>query len=176
MNQDGQTLEQQQAQAPWYKQPWLLFTLAPLVATVIYGTTFLVLSITSADGIVKEDYYRVVRGYEVDTSKRDFARENNISATLKLDNLTGDLNLQLVGPQQPKQLFLDIVSPTHQKYDQVITLVSLGIQGLYRASLPAKIKGKRYLLLYPEDQSWRLRLAVEPPYEQREFTLSADSE
>lgn len=162
-----------QAAKPWYKQPWLWFILTPLIAVFIYGFTFLYLSIVTMDGVVKDDYYRNVRSYEVNSEKNLAAIEKNISATLNLDDVTGDLMLKLSGnfEELPPYLTLGIVHPTHQKYDQSITLKSVGSQGLFSGSLSSPISGKRYLYLTPPTETWSLRTEVHPPYEQRLIEL-----
>ncbi len=159
--------------APWYKQPWLWFILAPLIAVVIYGSFFLYLAITTSDGIVKDDYYKKARGYFVDTTKAQKAIDLNISGTLNIDNLTGDLMLHFTSNEgnQPEQLLLDIVSPTHKKYDQSITLKLVPGSGAYTGNLKSAMKGKLFLMLEPEDASWRLRTESYPPYDQKAIEL-----
>ena len=168
--------EQQYANDPWFKQPWLLLAMVPLVATVIAGTTFLVVSIISSDGIVKDEYYRMARGYYNDPKMQQQAFDKGIAASLALDNLTGDISVQLTGDLTPlpAALTLDFVSPTHQKYDLSINLRQVAEQAFYLGSLSAPIEGKRYMLLKPKDQSWRLSQDIIPPYDQRKFTLKAE--
>lgn len=158
---------------PWYKQPWLWFILAPIIAVVIYGTFFLYLSIVTHDGIVKDDHYKKARGQFVDTTKADAATELGLSATLKLDNVTGDLALQFVSKaaETPPFLTLSIVHPTHQQYDQEITLKNVPDSGSYIGSLKASLKGKRYLILQDESTDWNLRSEIHPPYDQNQIQL-----
>ncbi|OUS27484.1 hypothetical protein A9R01_14465 ['Osedax' symbiont bacterium Rs2_46_30_T18] len=168
--------EQEYALDPWYKQPWLLLAMIPLVATVIAGTTFLVVSIVSSDGIVKDDYYREARGYISDPTKLQAAYDKKITAELSVDNLTGDLSLRLGGKfaDYPSVITLDFVSPTHQKYDLSIALRQVAGQPFYLGSLAAPINGKRYIMINPGDASWRLRSEINPPFEQRKFSLRAE--
>ncbi|MGB2131339.1 MAG: FixH family protein, partial [Marinobacterium sp.] len=86
-----------QAPAPWFKQPWLWFILAPLFAVFIYASIFIYAAITTSDGIVKEDHYKVARGMNIDTSRLDNAQARQITADLRMDMLTGDVNLRLAG-------------------------------------------------------------------------------
>ncbi|WP_286237703.1 FixH family protein [Neptuniibacter halophilus] len=161
--------------APWYKQPWLWFILAPLIAVFIYGTFFLYIAITTSDGIVKDDYYKVARGHFVDSSKAQKAIDLAIGGTLQLDNLTGDLMLHFRSNQteKPALLILDIISPTHQKYDQKITLKRVDGTNAYTGNLKSSLKGKRYILLEAEDATWRLRTESNPPYDQKTIELTA---
>ncbi len=167
------TEDEIQAAKPWYKQPWLWFILSPLIAVAIYGFTFLYLAITTMDGVVKDDYYRLARGYEVNTEKNHNAIDQKITAELNLDDVTGDIMIKLNGQltSVPEFLTLDIVHPTHQKYDQTITLKAIGSRQLYSGSLANPLKGKRFLFLTPPDENWHLHKEILPPYEQRRFEM-----
>ncbi|MBR9828695.1 MAG: FixH family protein [Oceanospirillales bacterium] len=160
--------------APWFKQPWLWFILAPLIAVFIYASIFIYVAITTSDGVVKEDYYKIARGMNIDTSKADMAQQLELMGALRLDTLTGDINLSLSGAIKtyPTELHLNIIHPTHQKYDQILTLRSVDGKGLYVGSLEGMISGRRFLSLSPTDESWQLRQEILPPYnEQLSYSL-----
>lgn len=161
--------------APWFKQPWLWFILAPLIAVFIYSSIFMYIAVTTSDGVVKEDYYKVARGMNIDTSKADAARSLDLDADLRLDMLTGDINLRLTGTidSYPQILHLNIIHPTHQKYDQILILRSVDGKGLYAGSLEGTVSSKRYLSLSPDDGSWQLRQEILPPFtEQLRYSLT----
>ncbi len=161
--------------SPWFKQPWLWFILAPLIAVVIYSTFFIYMALTTSDGVVKEDYYKVARGMNIDTSKADAAQALGLAADLRLDTLTGDINLRLSGrlDSYPPILHMNIIHPTHQKYDQILILRGVDGKGLYTGSLEGHLSGKRYLSLAPDDASWQLRQEILPPYdEQLRYSLN----
>ncbi|MCV6590883.1 MAG: FixH family protein [Marinobacterium sp.] len=166
-----------EAIAPWYRQPWLWFILTPLIAVFIYGTAYLILSIVTHDGIVKEDHYKIARGYHRDSSKLEAAQKLGLSGELTVDNLTGDLVLKLSSSSDKSwdSLTLELVHPTHQQYDQNITLKPLASSRIYRGNLPAPIKGKRYITLSSgnAEDIWQLRAEISPPYEQAKFILDA---
>ena len=112
----------QDAQSPWYKQVWLWFVLAPLIAVVLYTPVFIYLAVSTSDGIVKDNYYKVARGYNVDTSLEDKAATLGINGQLLIDSQTGDLRLNMnTSATLPEQLSLSIIHPTHQQYAQQIT-------------------------------------------------------
>ena len=168
--------EQEYAADPWYKQPWLLLALVPLVATVIAGTTFLVVSIQSSDGIVKEDHYRKSKGYFKDSTKQQLAFDKKIAANIAIDNITGDLSIKLSGDLTPlpKLLSIDFVSPTHQKYDINVILKQVADQAFYLGSLPSPLAGKRYLMVTPQAQNGRLSDTILPPYDSFNLELKAE--
>ncbi|MFC6673592.1 FixH family protein [Marinobacterium aestuariivivens] len=152
--------------APWYKQPWLWFILAPVIASMIYGTTFLYLSIVSADGVVKDDYYKVARGLEIDNSRSERARALDLAGSLLIDEVTGDIGLTLNGTLSDDlaELEMDIIHPTHKKYDQKVRLRRLDGSNRYSGNLQSQLgSAKRYLVIQPLDQEWTLRAEVLPP-------------
>ncbi|MBR9882129.1 MAG: FixH family protein [Oceanospirillales bacterium] len=162
----------EQSQSPWYKQTWLWFVLAPLIAVMIYAPFFIYLAITTADGVVKDDYYKVARGFNTDHSREQEAQRLGIHGSLLIDSVTGDVRLQIKSNEKlPDSLHLSLIHPTHEKYDQVITMKAVDGQGLYGSSLQADLVGKRYAILEPLDKAWQLRLEIGPPYEQSSFAL-----
>lgn len=162
----------EQSQSPWYKQTWLWFVLAPIIAVMIYAPVFMYIAVTTSDGVVKDDYYKVARGLNIDTSRETAAHTLGIHGQMLVDNLTGDIQLQLQSHESlPQELQLSLIHPTHQKYDQILRMRSVDSKGLYVASLQSKLVGKRYAILEPLDQQWRLRMEIAPPYEQSAFNL-----
>jgi len=161
---------------PWYKQTWLWFVLTPLIAVVIYGTTFLYLAITTMDGVVKDDYYKVARGTTVDNSKSVNAISLGIKGNILIDAVTGDVRLDLSSYNDlGNSLTVDLVHPTHQKYDQSITVRSTGSEGVYAGSLQSQLTGKRYLIISDTDSTWSIRREILPPYDQNTFTVDPNA-
>ncbi len=160
---------------PWYHQKWLWFVLAPLIAVVIYASIFMYIAITTSDGIVKDDYYKIARGTSVDTSRVEAAAKRGLQGELLVDALTGDLRVQLrSNGALPSELILDLVHPSHQKYDQTITLRSVNGEGVYLGSLQAVLEGKRYLMLSDASEEWLIKADLLPPYDQQSFKLGAE--
>lgn len=166
--------QDQHAVAPWYKQPWLWFILAPVIVSIISGSTFLYLSIVSADGIVKDDYYKVARGFNLDTGPQENAARLGLSGDLLIDDVTGDISLSMQGilADDLSQLELELVHPTHQQYDQVITLRRVSGSDRFSGNLQKQLsQGKRYLVLRPASHEWSLRAEALPPYDPLKIRL-----
>ncbi len=169
MQQDNITI------APWYKQPWLWFILAPVIVSIFSGTTFLVVSIITSDGIVKDDYYQVAKGLEIDSTLSNNAAALGLGADLLIDDVTGGIGLTLHGEvaDDLNSLTLEIIHPTHQKYDQSAQLRRIPGSTRFTGSLQAALSvGKRYLVLQPQDNSWSLRAEALPPYDPLRMQLS----
>ncbi len=161
--------------APWYKQPWLWFILAPVIVSVISGSTFLYLSIISADGIVKDDYYKVAKGLQIDNRPSIQAAALNLSADLLIDDLTGDIGLTLSGKiaDDLNSLTLEIIHPIHQKYDQNMQLRRVPGTTHFTGNLQATLSSsKHFVVVIAPDNSWNLRAEVEPPYDPLRLQLS----
>ncbi len=161
--------------APWHKQPWFWFLLIPLFASFTSGGTFLYLSITSADGIVKDDYYQVAKGLEIDSRRSESAIALNLNADVLIDDVTGDIAVTLGGmvADDLTVLRLDMIHPVHEKYDQSARLRRVPGTLQFSGSLQAALhSGKRYLVLQPHDDSWSLRGEAQPPYDPLHLQLS----
>ena len=168
--------EQTKDIGPWYKQSWLWFVLTPLIAVVIIASILIFFAITTADGIVKDDYYKVARGTEIDSTKTQEAQRLGLKGEFMVDSLTGDVRLTL-NSKDPlaETLTVDLVHPAHQKYDQTLTLRSVNGTGIYLGSLTKQLDGKRYLIVSTPDGRWNLRTEILPPYDQNSFKLGADN-
>jgi hypothetical protein len=151
--------------APWYKQPWLWFLLAPLIAVFIYGTSYAYLSVVTFDGMVKGDYAKTAKHFNQDSSRLDKALAMGMQVYITLDDITGDL--RVVIDSEPTitspTLLLDVVHPTMESLDQPITL-ALRPDGSYYGSLDKTIEGKRYLHLTGDDNSWRISQEIHSPW------------
>lgn len=167
-------MNEEQAQHPWYKETWLWLVLAPLIAAVLYTPVFIYFAITTNDGLVQDNYYKVARGLVVDTAPQDAARALQLKGNILIDSSTGDVQLQLSGRETlPAYLDLKLIHPSHQGYDQTLKLRQLPGSDIYNGTLQKQMIGKRYLLLEPENKSWQLQTTITPPYEHRRFVLNS---
>jgi len=161
--------------APWYKQPWLWFILAPLIATLLYSTVYITASIVTHDGVVLEEYTKKAKAFHEDNSLKEAARKMGLNGNLRMDQLTGDVVVQLQsgdGTTLPEQLNLTVGHPTKASLDIPVKLRSLQ-PGYYTGSIEKTLKGRKFLVIQPADKSWLLSLEVEPPYDQQTFKLGA---
>lgn len=157
---------------PWYKETWFWLILAPLIAAVLYTPVFIYFAITTNDGLVKDNYYKVARGINLNTGPEEQARALGINGELRIDDATGSVQLTLNGNTTlPEFLDLTIVHPTSQNYDQNLKLRKLSGSNIFSGALQRHLNGKRYLLLAPEDKSWQLQAVLNPPYEHHTFSL-----
>ena len=126
--------------SPWYKQFWAWFIIAILGFAVVIGIGLLMIAGLNPDSLVRDNYY---------------------SEEFCIDDVTGDISLQLSGELQalPAGLKLDLISPTHASRDRTVMLRQ--IQGnTYTGQLENRIEGRRYVELSDPanagDDGWRL--------------------
>ncbi|MCL6415767.1 FixH family protein [Aestuariirhabdus sp. Z084] len=140
--------------APWYRQGWFWFVFGIPMASVCLGTTMLIVAFTNQDSLVKDEYYKSGKAINQVIARNQRAETLQIGADLKVDQLTGEVSLQLRsrGEQLPPSLRLSFLSPTQAKQDQIIDVKQVSA-GRYTGQLERELSGRRYLHLETiEDQ------------------------
>ncbi|XUO87662.1 FixH family protein [Halomonas sp. KM072] len=143
---------------PWYKQFWPWFLLALLSSSIVVSTTFAVLSVKTADGmVVQEDYYEHGKAINMVLAKQERANELGLSAELRIDPLTSDIVLDLTGDDRPETLYLTLIFPTQDDRDQEFVLQHVR-EGRYITQGPDNLRYRWYIQLQPQqtDADWRL--------------------
>lgn len=143
---------------PWYKQFWPWFLLALLSSSIVVSTTFAVLSVKTADGmVVQEDYYEHGKAINMVLAKQERANELGLSAELRIDPLTSDIVLDLTGDDRPETLYLTLIFPTQDDRDQEFVLQHVR-EGRYITQGPDNLRYRWYIQLQPQqtEADWRL--------------------
>jgi len=152
---------------PWYKEFWPWMMLGVLGSSVIFGITYLVMSIVTFDGMVEDDYYKEGLAINQVLEKDSRAAALGLSAKLRVDDLTGDINLELQGAApgteaqhqeiRPKQLALALIFPAQEGRDHTLILERVR-DNHYVGQAPRQLKYRWYLQLTPNvtDAQWRL--------------------
>ncbi|EPC02977.1 hypothetical protein L861_21955 [Litchfieldella anticariensis FP35 = DSM 16096] len=150
---------------PWYKQFWPWFLLGILLSSVAVSTTFLVLSIKSYDGMVADNYYKqgLAINQVIEQDRR--AAELGLSAELRIDDLTGDITVDLDGEHHPERLLLALIFPTRGDRDLNLTLEHVR-NGLYTGQAPNRLEYRWYLQLQPDQEAPEWRLSGEASFPQ----------
>ncbi|PKM04964.1 MAG: hypothetical protein CVV16_02110 [Gammaproteobacteria bacterium HGW-Gammaproteobacteria-6] len=146
---------------PWYKQFWPWFIIGILVFAVVIGVGLLIISILNQDSMVKDNYYKEGRAINMHLGRDNRASELELSARFNIDEVTGEVSLQLDGKldQQPQVLQLEIMSPSHAERDRTVVLRWLS-GNTYVGQLEDRMQGRHYVDLSdpasPGEQGWRL--------------------
>ncbi|WP_426416836.1 FixH family protein [Aestuariirhabdus sp. LZHN29] len=140
--------ETHEAVAPWYRQGWFWFIVGIPMASVCLGTTMLIVAFTHQDSLVKDEYYRDGKAINQVIARNQRAEALEIGATVTIDELTGEVALQVGGKDDllPSVLRLSFLSPTLASQDQVIDIRQIA-PGRYIGQLTQQIKGRRYVHL-----------------------------
>ncbi|SEI78858.1 hypothetical protein SAMN05421831_11060 [Allopseudospirillum japonicum] len=151
---------------PWYKQFWPWLILAPLIVSVLVGTTMLIMSIRYFDGTVRDDYYKSGLAINQELEKDVIAQQLELKASLRFDSLTGDVVLDLQGQleQMPTTLKLALEFPTRADRDLEITLNHQN-GSRYVGALADRLNNRWYIQLQPPSEQWRLQGVVRFPSE-----------
>ncbi len=147
---------------PWYKQrwPWILISLP--ATSVVLGMTLLYFAITTADGLVVDDYYREGRAIDRTIARSIHAAELGLMADL--DIRAEELSIRLSANEAtslPEALVVTIAHPTRSGKDQ--NLVLSGNGGAFSGPVAPLTAGRWLIQLEDEAKTWRLRGAVYLP-------------
>lgn len=133
-------------EGPWYKQFWAWFVIVPLLAVVTMGCTLLFFAIKGADSIVVDNYYK--EGLSINQLKGadQLAVKLEIKIKLWIDDLTGEVRVQLSGQRTPDFLKLRLYHATLKDKDTQIKLTK-GADSAYYGQLEQRLKDKWYLFI-----------------------------
>lgn len=141
---------------PWYKQFWPWFLLAIPLITVISGIAMITIASHNPDGMVVDDYYKSGLAINRTLARDKQAEKLGLQAIGRIDKAGKRVTLALHGRNTAQKLRLVLTHPTASQQDIVIILQADENTSLYTGQLPELPREKRYILLEPVDQSWRL--------------------
>ena len=141
---------------PWYKQFWPWFVISIPAITVVAGISMILIASHEADTVVVDDYYK--SGLAINKTLARDKRALALGQRARISIVAADKRVvvTLSGREHPKDLVLSLTHPTATQQDLTIKLQQQNNKQKYSGTLANLPKGKRYLLLEPLDQSWRL--------------------
>jgi hypothetical protein len=153
------TLQQEKDVQPWYRQFWPWFLIA-LPATAVVASLWTVsVAVRSPNALVVDDYGKIGIATDKKKQRDELAAALNLEGTLQIHSAEGSevvFMLSMTGDYDspPEMLMLNLSHPTLQHLDRSIELRRLG--NAWEGSTPPLPDGRYYILLEPEDASWRL--------------------
>jgi hypothetical protein len=140
----------------WYREPWpWLLMLGPFVV-VIAGIYTAWLAITSADGLVEDDYYKKGLAVNQTIARSDKATALGLSVGVRV--VADGMTIRLAGRDPsfvaPATLIVTLSHPTRAGLDQTQTFSKNG--ELYAGKLRLPASGHWLVLVEDEARTWRL--------------------
>lgn len=157
----------------WYRQFWPWFLLSLPASAVVAGIITIIIAINNPDGLVEDDYYKAGLAINRTLAREQQAQDLGLQATARWDMTQQSLllHLQSATAGDYPRLQLKLIHPTREGFDVHIPLLRQA-NGEYRGLLPGTpIAGNWYLILEPEDASWRLSGRARLP-EQQQWQLA----
>lgn len=155
--------QNEQATRPWYREPMVWLIIAIPLSSVIYGTFFFIVSITSFDGMVVDDYYKVGKQINRELKRDKAALAHGLTAQVMVENKTVTVFI-LANPDYtaPPALEIGFFYSTRADIDKE-TFVELISPGIYKGSIPELETGRWNVQIASDD--WRLLGSMRMPDE-----------
>jgi hypothetical protein len=150
---------------PWYKEPMVWLVIAIPASSVIYGTFFLIVSITSFDGMVVDDYYKVGKEINRELKRDKAATSHGLTAQVMLEDRT--LTVFIAANSDyvtPPALEVKYIYSTRADIDKEF-FVEQTSAGIYKGAVPQLEQGRWNVQIASDD--WRLLGSMRVPDENK---------
>jgi hypothetical protein len=138
--------------APWYRHRWPWLLICGPAAVLAAGAVTLWLAVSSADGLVAEDYYKQGLAINKRIAREEEARRLGVSASVVLRDER--IHVELKG-QSPEALFVHLAHATRAGYDVRLRLAPVGA-GAYEAPLESLPRGRWRVVIEDPRGTWRI--------------------
>lgn len=146
---------------PWYREPWpWLLMLGPAIV-IVAGSYTLWLAVSTADGLVADDYYKQGLAINRRLARGDTAAKLGMLGHARFELDTVVVGLRSDSAQLPPTLTLTLVHPTRAGLDQSVVL-ERGANGEYAAKISAPAPGRWIITI--EQRDWRLAGHWQAPF------------
>ena len=159
---------------PWYREPWVWLLIAFPMIAVIGSMLTIYLAVSTADGLVVDDYYERGKAINLDLARDAAAVRHQLKASIDLDLRDNHVQVSLesaTAAALPRTLIFTLLHPTQAGFDQVVTLQHAG-DGVYSGRIDEVARGNWYLQLEADD--WRLSGSMQVPQTQTTVLLPMD--
>lgn len=147
------------AASPWHRHLWPWIIIAILTCSVALTLAMVTIAVTHPDNLVTDNYYEAGKGINRSLDRELLGQSLTLQARVGLDELTGEVDVQLSGASQPETMVLNLISPTQPDKDRKIVLARNPSQpGRYVGQVSDRVEGRRFveLLGVENGQTWRL--------------------
>ena len=148
---------------PWYKEPMVWLAISIPLSAVVYGIFFLTVSITSFDGMVVDDYYKVGKQINRELKRDKAAQAHGLRAQLSVDGETLVVFIASNPDYSPTPaLEISFFYSTRADIDKE-TFVEQTSPGIYKGPMPKLETGRWNVQIASDD--WRLLGSLRAPEE-----------
>ncbi|NWD95613.1 FixH family protein [Pseudomonas reactans] len=147
------------AASPWYTHLWPWIIIGILACSVTLTLSMVTIAVNNPDNLVNDNYYEAGKGINRSLDRELLAQTLQLRAKVHLDELTGEVEVNLTGNSNPTTLELNLISPTQPEKDRKINLVRSDSEpGRYIGQVTDKVEGRRFveLLGVEGDRTWRM--------------------
>jgi len=144
------------SERPWYREPWPWILMAGPAAVVVAGVVTAWLAVSSADGLVAEDYYKQGLAINRVIEREEAARRLGLAA--HLEPAPGRLVLRLSGTlpgAPPAALFVQLAHATRAGHDMRLRLARAA-DGRYETALSPLPRGHWRVSIEDPQGGWRI--------------------
>lgn len=147
---------------PWYRYGWVWFLIGIPATSVIVGSIYIYISVTMADSLVADDYYREGRAINQRLEKDEAAVTKGIrvaGSIVSLNESQMRIRVEFTAPSaEPRPEFLRIrmSHPTIDHLDVTGTLMPVGRQH-YETAVPAIAPGRWHVQIEDGQSTWRVK-------------------
>lgn len=157
------TKENENLTRPWYKEPMVWLAISIPLSAVVYGIFFLTVSITSFDGMVVDDYYKVGKQINRELKRDKAAQTHGLRAQVKVDGETLVVFIVSNPDYSPSPaLEISFFYSTRADIDKEI-FVEQTSPGIYKGPMPELETGRWNVQIASDD--WRLLGSMRAPEE-----------
>jgi hypothetical protein len=141
---------------PWYREPWPWLLMAGPAIVIVAAIYTAYLAVSSADGVVAEDYYKKGLAVGKTIASSENARKHGLGVALRTtaDGFSLKLSANDAGFVPPPRLVITLSHPTRAGLDQTAVFEGKGNEYVGKLRLPAS--GHWLVLIEDESKSWRL--------------------
>ena len=139
---------------PWYREPWPWILMAAPASAVAGGAVTLWLAVSTADGLVADDYYK--QGLAINQVLHREQAAARLQVALRMEPGPGTLTARLQARMPPPEaLFVRLAHATRAGNDLRLRLAPAG-DGVYEAALPPLPAGRWRVILDDPRGEWRI--------------------
>ncbi|WP_328189385.1 FixH family protein [Marinobacter sp. OP 3.4] len=147
-----------EANRPWYRQPWFWFLVLFPAMSITYCIIAITVALNTQSSMVVDDYSKEGLGINQSMARDVMAADLGLEARIRQSQRQLEITLESNGTKTiaPEHLVLQLFHPTLGEEDRVIQLRSVS-PGLYRGQVAGDIDGRWYLDLSAPSADWRIK-------------------